>query len=210
MLVGGYDLAHHRPDSLRPAYLIPAGYRFVVATDARGKVIHFLKFRAALPKRSLFSAPKPKSGAGGATAQQTATTNLNTNLVAKSRAGQASLTGAAVLDPAGPTQERLFFLSTDPDLPAKVARWHPLPRRPEVAAGTVILPVNMRLSPFDFSRDFALGLTVGPRWRISHYQEPCRNACLPSLPTSAPSTAWALAAGCAAPPTSGRGARRGA
>lgn len=66
---------------------------------------------------------------------------------------------------------RLFFAVQKKDLEKIVYRIYPRWRRPEVAAGTVIIPVKMRFNQFDFSRDFALGFTLGPRWRISEHRE---------------------------------------
>jgi hypothetical protein len=67
--------------------------------------------------------------------------------------------------------ERLFFAVPKQELEGKVYRVYPTWGRPEVAAGSVIIPIKMRFSEFDFSRDFALGFTVGPRWRISSQRE---------------------------------------
>ena len=179
------------------SYLIPATYRFIVL-DSRpeGTVIHFLRFTdpnpnaaiktVASPRKSVPSSPsinnvlvtKPAPSNSpsnkGALLGDT-TTNKNKALNAGRRDPTAA--PASILDPSNPENEPLFFLVSSTDLSQKVARDYDLSfRHPEVAAGTVILPVKMRFAPFDFSRDFALGLTVGPRWRISHYQNHYLNA----------------------------------
>lgn len=65
----------------------------------------------------------------------------------------------------------LFFTVSKDDLEKKVYRVYARWGAPEVSTGTVIIPVKMRFSEFDFSRDFSLGFSMGPRWRISRRRD---------------------------------------
>lgn len=47
----------------------------------------------------------------------------------------------------------------------------------DLAAGVLLLPIKMRISNFDFSRDVTIGTVFGPRWRLS----PTRNVFLSFL-----------------------------
>ncbi len=42
-------------------------------------------------------------------------------------------------------------------------------------AGNILVPVKMRLSKFDFSKDFTLGPVAGIKMRLSHYSRNCIN-----------------------------------
>jgi hypothetical protein len=42
---------------------------------------------------------------------------------------------------------------------------------PTVTAGVVIIPVKLRFTPFDFSKDITLGPSLGFRGRIGHYRD---------------------------------------
>ncbi|MBG8554378.1 hypothetical protein [Hymenobacter guriensis] len=94
----------------------------------------------------------------------TASVSLNKRFVRQTSPG-------AAIGGGGSASSLLFFSVLKQDLEKKVYRIFPRFGRPEVASGTVIIPVKMRFSEFDFSRDFALGFTVGPRWRISERRE---------------------------------------
>lgn len=73
----------------------------------------------------------------------------------------------------GTNETPLFFFVSSVALDQKVINYFAKTRilEPDVAGGTVIIPVKMRFNQFDFSRDFALGLTIGPRWRMTSYRD---------------------------------------
>ncbi|MEO8148887.1 MAG: hypothetical protein ABI723_14675 [Bacteroidia bacterium] len=62
---------------------------------------------------------------------------------------------------------RKYFLMSHEDLKCKtIPRYN---RNCSFTAGTVLIPVKMRLQHFDFSKDFTLGPTAGAKFRLSHY-----------------------------------------
>jgi hypothetical protein len=63
-------------------------------------------------------------------------------------------------------QDRYFLLSKA-DFEKKAIPWYST-RTAAFTFGAVIIPVKIRFSPFDFSKDFTLGTMAGAKWRISH------------------------------------------
>ncbi|HMQ48361.1 MAG TPA: hypothetical protein PKA00_13190 [Saprospiraceae bacterium] len=43
--------------------------------------------------------------------------------------------------------------------------------KPTFSAGTIVIPVKVRSSPFDFSTDITLGPSAGAKWRLSPYSD---------------------------------------
>ncbi|PZR39447.1 MAG: hypothetical protein DI538_06810 [Azospira oryzae] len=64
-------------------------------------------------------------------------------------------------------QIRKYFLMSFNDFNDKsVKRYSTVPT---FTAGTVVVPVKLRFSEFDFSKDVTIGPTIGARFRLSHY-----------------------------------------
>jgi hypothetical protein len=63
--------------------------------------------------------------------------------------------------------KRKYFLLALADMKEKtVPRYN---RKASFTAGTVLIPVKMRLQKFDFSKDFTIGTTAGVKFRLSNY-----------------------------------------
>jgi len=69
---------------------------------------------------------------------------------------------------AKPDEKRFFLVSQEDFANNTKARYH---LRPSFTAGTVIIPIKIRFSEFDFSKDITLGTTVGARMRLSSYAD---------------------------------------
>lgn len=81
--------------------------------------------------------------------------------------------GAPIESPPPPTKTRpLFFAIPKEEFARRVTRVYATGKSSlEITGGAVVIPVKMRLKPFDFSRDFSLGFAAGPRWRLSRRKE---------------------------------------
>lgn len=63
--------------------------------------------------------------------------------------------------------KRKYFLLALADMREKtVPRYN---RKPAFTAGTVLIPVKLRLQKFDFSKDFTIGPTAGVKFHLSNY-----------------------------------------
>jgi|GEM_PF-5990835 len=180
VLVSRFNLATLLPDTPRVTYLIPASYRFtVVKVVGATAVIKFVRFTepdtSAVTRVVAGLSGKKKKGVPPSSTPGKGRA-LNRLLVSRPLPEAALRNSQLPRDPVAPAEETLFFAVPTDELLRNAVPWQGLSWRPQVAAGTVILPVKMRLAPFDFSRDFALGLTVGARWRISRYQPHYVNA----------------------------------
>lgn len=63
---------------------------------------------------------------------------------------------------------RKYFLLSEEDLANKTIPRYDI--KPSFTAGTVLIPVKMRLQKFDFSKDLTLGPVAGINFRLSHYK----------------------------------------
>jgi len=62
---------------------------------------------------------------------------------------------------------RKYFLVAERDICERaIERYN---RNPGFTAGTVLIPIKLRLQKFDFSKDITLGSAAGVRFRLSHY-----------------------------------------
>lgn len=57
----------------------------------------------------------------------------------------------------------------DFEIRARPFKFKSLKKRPEFTAGTIIIPVKVRFSDFQFSKDITLGPYFGGKWLISNY-----------------------------------------
>lgn len=67
------------------------------------------------------------------------------------------------------TGEKRYFLIAVNDFNLKSLRRYDKNMAPTV--GTVIVPVKIRFSKFDFSKDITIGTTAGLRWRMTNYSD---------------------------------------
>ena len=177
-----YNMVTKTPAKPLVAYLIPAGFRFTVVQQQQDMVIIRFLYFGSVPTPG-DTPPSSKKDRAEADKAKLLNDKLFSDQTASQKQQQQQQTSPAdeAVKP-GPfapitiDENALFFAISAADLLHSAVLRQELSWRPQVTAGTVILPVKMRFAPFDFSRDFALGLTVGPRWRISRYQPHYVNA----------------------------------
>jgi len=63
--------------------------------------------------------------------------------------------------------QRKYFVVARQDLSGRVSER--FSRNPGFTAGTVLIPIKLRLQQFDFSKDITLGPAAGIRFRLSHF-----------------------------------------
>lgn len=68
-----------------------------------------------------------------------------------------------------PNEKRKYFLLSKTDFEGKAMKYYSNSiKRLTFTIGAVVIPIKLRMQPFDFSKDVTLGTMAGARWRLSH------------------------------------------
>jgi len=71
-------------------------------------------------------------------------------------------------------REKRFFLLSTEEFNEKAIPKHSM--KPTFSIGSSVIPLRIRVSPFDFSSEFSFGTSFGAKFRLSPYQDASLNA----------------------------------
>lgn len=151
-----------KPIKPRKSIIAKPGYRFILVNIADSAyVVRFLRWESNNSHKGLAKAVTKKATISNANKLNTA---KNAAFVFIGNDTTKSNTEN------GDTTRYKYFIVSKGVLEQRIRSVYRL-GIPEIAAGAIVLPVKMRFSPFDFTRDLSIGLSVGPKWRISQKNE---------------------------------------